>query len=116
MDTTPRIYRPERTALVFLDPYNDFLAEDGKLWPRLAEVAEATDLRANLKAVLAAVRATGIPVVIAPHHRSRPGARLLDQALTLARQNKNDQKKSRPVQTRPDQNETRIAWSTITFA
>ncbi|MGR3805306.1 isochorismatase family cysteine hydrolase [Marinibacterium profundimaris] len=73
MDTTPRIYRPERTALVFLDPYNDFLAEDGKLWPRLAEVAEATDLRANLKAVLAAVRATGIPVVIAPHHRSRPG-------------------------------------------
>ncbi len=62
-----------RTALLFVDPYNDFLAEGGKLWPRVADVATAVGLHANLKAVTTAVRRAGMQVVIVPHHRWQPG-------------------------------------------
>ncbi len=62
-----------RTALLFVDPYNDFLAEKGKLWPMVAKVATEVDLHANLKAVTAAVRAASIQIVIVPHHRWKPG-------------------------------------------
>lgn len=62
-----------RTALLFIDPYNDFLAPEGKLWPMVAEVATQVGLLDNLRAVNAAVRAMGMPVVIVPHHRAEPG-------------------------------------------
>ena len=62
-----------RTALLFIDPYNDFLAEDGKMWPMVAEVARAVGLHANLTTVTAAARAAGMQVVIVPHHRWQPG-------------------------------------------
>lgn len=65
-------YDPTRTALLFVDPYNDFLAEGGKLWPQLAEVANSVRLHDNLRALSAAVRAAGIPVFIVPHHRAEP--------------------------------------------
>jgi nicotinamidase-related amidase len=63
---------PTRTALLFVDPYNDFLAEDGKLWPMVAQVATSVGLHANLKKVTAAVRSVGMQVVIVPHHRWKP--------------------------------------------
>jgi nicotinamidase-related amidase len=63
----------ENTALVLVDPYNDFLAEDGKLYPRLKEVAESVGLHGHLRELLAVVRAAGIQVVIAPHRRYHPG-------------------------------------------
>jgi nicotinamidase-related amidase len=28
-------YQREKTALLFIDPYNDFLSEGGKIWPRV---------------------------------------------------------------------------------
>jgi nicotinamidase-related amidase len=62
----------KRTALLFIDPYNDFLADGGKLWPMVAEVATAVGLHDNLKKVTAAVRAAGVQVVIVPHHRWHP--------------------------------------------
>lgn len=62
----------KRTALLFVDPYNDFLSEGGKLWPMVAEVAASAGLHANLKAVVAAARAAGLPIVIVPHHRAEP--------------------------------------------
>ena len=61
-----------RTALLFVDPYNDFLAAEGKLWPMVAEVANQVGLLDNLRAVTTAVRAIGMPVVIVPHHRAEP--------------------------------------------
>lgn len=70
---TPDTYAPERTALLFVDPYNDFLSEGGKVWPRLRGVAEKVGLLDNLRAVVAAVRAAGIRVFIVPHRRWEPG-------------------------------------------
>jgi nicotinamidase-related amidase len=61
------------TALLFVDPYNDFLAEGGKLWPMAEAVAREIGLLENLRRVTAAVRAAGLPVFIVPHHRSEPG-------------------------------------------
>jgi len=66
-------YEPARTAFVLVDPYNDFFADDGKIYPRLKEVAEAVGLHQHIRHLLAAVRAAGIQVVIAPHRRRRPG-------------------------------------------
>ena len=67
-----QIYPTDRTALLFVDPYNDFLAEGGKLWPRVAEIAKAVGLHENLRSVTAAARKTGLPVFIVPHHRYEP--------------------------------------------
>lgn len=70
-------YDPERTALLLVDPYNDFLAPEDKLWPLVAEVADEGGLHGNLAAVLTAVQAAGVQVVNVPHHRWGPGE--LDQ-------------------------------------
>jgi len=66
-------YDTARTAFVLVDPYNDFFAEDGKIYPRLKDVAESVGLHQHIRELLAAVRAAGIQVVIAPHRRWRPG-------------------------------------------
>jgi nicotinamidase-related amidase len=66
-------YDPARTSLLFVDPYNDFLSEGGKLWPQVEGVATAVHLHANLRAVVAAARTIGIQVVVVPHHRWQPG-------------------------------------------
>lgn len=59
-------------ALLLIDPYNDLLSEGGKLWPRVAAVAQAVGLLANLRAIRDAARAAGLPVFIVPHHRAGP--------------------------------------------
>jgi hypothetical protein len=46
--TTDMQYDPARTGLLLVDPYNDFLASEGKLWPFAKEVAEAVNLLAHL--------------------------------------------------------------------
>ena len=61
------------TALLLVDPYNDFLSEGGKLWPRIATTRNAARLHANLRAALKGARAAGVPVVTVPHHRYAPG-------------------------------------------
>jgi nicotinamidase-related amidase len=66
-------YPAETTALVLVDPYNDFLSDDGRIWPRIRDVAQAVGLREHLRALLDGVRGAGIRVVIAPHRRWRPG-------------------------------------------
>ena len=66
-------YDTARTAFVLVDPYNDFFAEDGKIYPRLKEVAESVGLHKHIRELLSAVRAAGMQVAIAPHRRWRPG-------------------------------------------
>ncbi|WP_029013387.1 isochorismatase family cysteine hydrolase [Niveispirillum irakense] len=62
-----------RTALLFVDPYNDFLAPEGKLWPMVASVATELGLLNNLRKVVAVSRGAGLPVIIVPHHRWKDG-------------------------------------------
>lgn len=62
----------KQTALLFVDPYNDFLSEGGKLWPLVAEVAKDVRLHDNLRAVMHAVRKARMPVFIVPHHHAEP--------------------------------------------
>lgn len=66
-------YTRERTALLFVDPYNDFLSKGGKLWPSVKGVANAVGLIDNLRTITAAVRKAGIQVCIVPHRRWEPG-------------------------------------------
>src|SRR5579871_1165499 len=63
----------ESTALLLIDPYNDFISEGGKLWDRIKTVAEANDCIAHMSQLLAAARTTGMRVFYAMHHRYRPG-------------------------------------------
>jgi nicotinamidase-related amidase len=66
-------YSKQSTALLFVDPYNDFLSEGGKIWPRVREVAEEVGLIENLKRINQAVRSAGMKVFIVPHRRWEPG-------------------------------------------
>jgi nicotinamidase-related amidase len=67
------VYDVRRTAVLLVDPYQDFLCEGGKLWPLLAEVAGEVGLLDHLREVTAAARAAGITVFTVPHRRWRPG-------------------------------------------
>jgi nicotinamidase-related amidase len=66
-------YQPRRTALLLVDPYNDFLSDGGKLWPMVKAVAEGVHLLDHLRAVVAGIRSSGAKVFIVPHRRWEPG-------------------------------------------
>lgn len=66
-------YLKEQTALLLVDPYNDFLSEGGKLWPLVEGIAREVGLLDNLRAITAAARKAGIRIFIVPHHRWEPG-------------------------------------------
>jgi nicotinamidase-related amidase len=63
----------EITALLVIDPYNDFISDGGKLWPGIKNVAEANNCVRHMSQVVAAARKAGIRVFYAMHHRYRPG-------------------------------------------
>src|SRR5207245_10215636 len=67
------IYDKEITALLVIDPYNDFISEEGKIWDRLKGVAEANNGVRNMLQVLNAARETERRVFYALHHRYSPG-------------------------------------------
>ena len=62
-------YDRSKTALLFVDPYNDFLSEGGLVWPRLKAMADEIRLLDNLRAIDKAVRDAGVQVVFVPHRR-----------------------------------------------
>ena len=66
-------YDKDLTALVVIDPYNDFIAEGGKIWPRIRAVAEANHCVPNMLQVLEAGRRAKLRVFYAMHHRYRAG-------------------------------------------
>jgi len=66
-------YNRELTALIVIDPYNDFISEGGKIWPRIQNVAEANDCVPHMLQVLSAARNAGIRIFYALHRRYRPG-------------------------------------------
>ncbi|MFG2075734.1 isochorismatase family cysteine hydrolase [Nonomuraea maritima] len=66
-------YDPRRTAVLLVDPYNDFLSEGGKVWPRVESVARQVGLLDHLRSVIASARQAGVQVVFVPHRRWEPG-------------------------------------------
>jgi ureidoacrylate peracid hydrolase len=67
------VYDKDLTALLVIDPYNDFISEGGKLWDRLKGVAEANKCVPHMLQVLDAVRKAKLRVFYALHRRYRPG-------------------------------------------
>jgi ureidoacrylate peracid hydrolase len=63
----------EITALLIIDPYNDFISKGGKLWDRIKNVAEANNCVPNMSEVMNASRKARLRVFYALHHRYRPG-------------------------------------------
>jgi len=66
-------YNTQLAALLVVDPYNDFISEGGKIWPRIKAVAEANDCVPHMQQVLNAARQVKLRVFYAMHHRYRPG-------------------------------------------
>ena len=70
---TGHSYDHDITALLVIDPYNDFISEGGKIWNRIRAVAEANDCVPRMLQVLNAARKAKLRVFYALHHRYRPG-------------------------------------------
>jgi len=67
-------YSTDSTAIILVDPYNDFLSTRGKAWPLVSKVAKDNGLLGNLQLLLAVGRELGITIAFAPHHRYRKGS------------------------------------------
>jgi ureidoacrylate peracid hydrolase len=63
----------ETTALLVIDPYNDFISEGGKIWDRIKAIAEANNCIPNMLQILNAARQAKLRVFYVMHHRYRPG-------------------------------------------
>ena len=63
----------DSTALLVIDPYNDFISEGGKIWDRIKTVAEANNCVPNMLQVLKTARQAKLRVFFAMHHRYRRG-------------------------------------------
>jgi hypothetical protein len=66
-------YERETTALLVVDPYNDFISEGGKIWPHIKVVAEGNNCVPHMLEVLNAARKSKLRVFYAMHHRYRSG-------------------------------------------
>jgi len=71
--TGTNTYDRKTTALLCIDFYNDFLSEEGKLWPWVKEMAKEVNLIDNFRTIVRAARELGITVYHVPHHRWEPG-------------------------------------------
>lgn len=70
---TSHTYRADQTALLIVDPYNDFMTEGGKLHEAIRPTAEASGMYDNLRTLIPAARASKIQIFILPHHQSHDG-------------------------------------------
>jgi len=66
-------FERELTALLLVDPYNDFISEGGKIWDRIKGVAEANNCVPNMLRILKAARKAELHVFYSMHRRYRPG-------------------------------------------
>jgi nicotinamidase-related amidase len=65
------IYEQKHTALLIVDPYNDFMSEGGKLYAATKPTVDSVGYYENMRKPIPAVRAGGIQVFIVPHHWTR---------------------------------------------
>ena len=66
-------YDSADTALLVVDPYNDFMSEGGKLFDQIKEVADSVGMFGNLRKLLPAARSAGLKIFVLPHRRYQPG-------------------------------------------
>jgi nicotinamidase-related amidase len=66
-------YPPARTALLIVDPYNDFMSEGGKFYEAIKPTADESGMFNNLRKVIPHAREVGLQIFILPHHRSHSG-------------------------------------------
>ena len=59
-------YAPERTALLVIDPVNDFLSEGGAGWDLVKHTVKLHDVVGHLKQAIEGARRRGIPVLFGP--------------------------------------------------
>jgi ureidoacrylate peracid hydrolase len=59
-------FAPGKTALVVIDPVNDFLSEGGADWDMARSTVEKHDVVGHLKQAIEGARQRGIPVLFAP--------------------------------------------------
>lgn len=71
MENASMSYVPGCTAVLLVDPYNDFLSEGGKLAARAKPIADAVGAVAHMKQIVAAARQAGVRIFYVPHHRAR---------------------------------------------
>jgi nicotinamidase-related amidase len=65
-------YPPNQTALLLVDPYNDFISEGGKVYDAVKDVMAEQDMILHMRGIVAAARAAAIQVIFVPHHRAEP--------------------------------------------
>lgn len=66
-------FEKQITALIVIDPYNDFISEGGKIWNSLKPVVESNGCVPHMLQVLNAARRAELRIFYALHHRYRPG-------------------------------------------
>ena len=59
---------PERTALVIIDPQNDFLSPDGSAWEVVGKSVTENNTVAHIEALMKASKEYGLPLFISPHY------------------------------------------------
>lgn len=57
---------PARTALLVIDPVNDFLHEEGAAWEMTKSTVKKNDVVAQLARLTQGARASGVPVIFGP--------------------------------------------------
>ncbi len=59
-------FPPDRTALLVIDPVNDFLSEGGAAWEMTKSTVIKNDVVGHLKRAIAGARLRGVPVLFGP--------------------------------------------------
>jgi ureidoacrylate peracid hydrolase len=65
-DPAPVEFDPRQTALLIIDPVNDFLHEDGAAWEMTKSTVKKNDVVAQLVRLAVGAREAGVPVLFGP--------------------------------------------------
>jgi ureidoacrylate peracid hydrolase len=65
-ERVPDGFDPQRTALLVIDPVNDFLSEDGAGWEMTKSTVKKNDVVASLGRLIQGAREAGVPVLFGP--------------------------------------------------
>ena len=71
--TQPFATMSPRTAVVLIDPLNDFLHPDGKLYPLIKASLESSNSREHMKELVAGAREAHIPIFYGLHQITKDG-------------------------------------------